>query len=197
MGGAGRIPSAKHGHVQQFVICDDCGGSGRVKLDSKDFRQRTKPCPMGCGPTPERPNEKRGEVNGTTCFRCRGEGTVIIIDEKVNPAFIRSTFMEPCDPVSERIDRLVCELRQRPKTLGYYFVVWMEFCDARGGTQDHKAQRLHLTYSSFKKRLERALDWVGLAIDDRRPANLIPFPYRQEPETNVISLPCRLQKITA
>lgn len=187
-GGAGRLTGGRHGHAQQWVICEECGGTGRVKLDDKAITVRTLPCPAGC---------KNGELNGTTCFRCRGAGTVTLSREKVNPAFIRSTFVEVCDPASERIDRLVCELRQRAKTLSYYFVIWMEYCDQRGGTHEAKAERMFLTCAAYEKRLERGLEWVAQARKDNRPLNIIPFPYKHEPETNVIPLMYGPQKTTA
>jgi len=97
---------------------------------------------------------------------------------QVNPAFIRSTYIAPDDPVSERIDRLVCELRQRDELLGYYFVVYMEYCDGRGGTKAMKAERLGITCASFEKRLQRAIEWFGQSLADSRTPRQIPFPYR-------------------
>lgn len=179
-GGAGRVPGGKHGNAQQYVICEECGGAGRVKLDDKAAIPRIFPCPAGCGPREGRRQEKSGELNGKTCFRCRGAGVVTITQEKVNPAFIRSTYIEPSDPVSERIDRLVCELRQRQKTLSYYFVVWMEYCDDRGGTQEMKSARVHLTHTAYRLRLMRALSWIDDAMRDPRPINVISFPYKHD-----------------
>jgi hypothetical protein len=196
-GGAGRMPVGRHGNAQQFIICEECGGTGRVKLDDKATISRVLPCPAECGPRDDRRDEKYGEINGKTCIRCRGAGTVTISHVKVNPAFIRSTYIEPCDPVGERIDRLVCELRQRPKTQSYYLVIWYEYCDARGGTHETKARRIFLTCSAFEKRLERGMEWIMAARTDVRSINLIPFPYKSEPINKVVSLPYRLDKITA
>lgn len=115
-----------------------------------------------------------------TCFRCRGAGEIDVNQDRVNPAFIKSTRIDLCDPVSERIDRLVCELRQRPKTLGYYFVLKQEYCDPRGGTQEMRAGRMCLTAGAYCMRLQRALDWIEAALADRRSFAVIPFPYRRE-----------------
>lgn len=179
-GGAGRMPGTRHGHAQQMIICEECGGTGRVKLDATAPKVRILPCPAGCGPAPDRRKERTGEMHGKTCFRCRGVGSVTITQDKVNPAFIRSTYIQPNDSVSERIDRLVCELRQRQNTLSFYLVVWMEYCDSRGGTQDTKAIRVHLTHQAYRHRLMRALAWIEDAMMDSRPYNVISFPYKPE-----------------
>jgi len=148
--------------------CEPCGGSGRVQLAAKAARPITLLCPH-C---------QRGEVEGRTCIHCRGSGVRTIIENKVNPAHIRSTYLAPDDPVSQRIDRLVCELRRRDVLLGYYFVVWAEYCDSRGGTQAIKAQRLLLTPKCYESRLFRAVAWIGAALPDRRPCDVIPWPYK-------------------
>ena len=121
---------------------------------------------------------EQGEVNGRTCVICRGSGQRTVVEHKINPAHIRSTFRIPDDPLSQRIDRLVCELRRRHQLLGYWFVVDMEYCDNRGGTQALKAQRLLLQPDCYESRLRRAVTWIGDSARDRRPCDAIPFPYK-------------------
>lgn len=149
-------------------VCETCFGKGSVNMDPGAHKVRVTPCTQ-C---------ERGEINGRTCIVCRGSGYRTVVDIKVNPAHIRSTYQTPDDPISQRIDRLVCEMRQRKALLGYHFVVWAEYCDARGGTQAIKAQRLLLTPKCYESRLYRAVTWVGAAVKDRRPCTVIPFPYK-------------------
>jgi hypothetical protein len=130
-------------------------------------------CPNGC---------RKGEIAGRTCHRCKGRGVVVRYDHEVNPAFIGSTYVEPSDPVCERLDRLVCEIRQRDELLGYWFVIHAEFIDQRTGDQAMRAQRMGIIYGTYKSRLSRALEWLGLALQDRREAKMIPFPYKRADE---------------
>ena len=174
--GRGRASGARIARKQSHVICPDCGGTGRVKLEDKTSAPRVRSCPGGCGKN----GDKQGEINGRTCHRCRGAGSIIETKVKVNPAFILPTRYGTGDPTSERIDRLVCELRQRDATLSYYFVIWAEYCDGCGGTHQMKAQRLFLTCACFEKRLERAFSWIESAMPDLRQCRVIPFPYRKE-----------------
>ena len=110
--GKGRAPGALIGRKGTFIACPTCGGSGRVKLDATDHRVRTSDCQQ-CHV--QRPGEKQGrstgEINGRTCIHCRGTGQIVHETDKVNPAFITSTYREPDHPTYQRIDRLVCELR--------------------------------------------------------------------------------------
>lgn len=150
------------------AVCPTCYGSGHVMLSPTSHKVHITVCAR-C---------ENGEISGRTCVSCRGSGYRTMIENKVNPAHIRSTYQTPDDPISQRIDRLVCELRQRQILLGYYFVVHAEYCDARGGTQAIKAQRLLLTADCYESRLRRAVTWVGAAVRDRRPCDVIPFPYK-------------------
>lgn len=153
--------------------CGTCYGAGSVDLLPGTDRVRNTPC-LHC----QVKGKSLGEINGRTCVVCRGSGVRTVVENKVNPAHIRSTYQSPDDPISQRIDRLVCELRQREVLLGYFFVVWAEYCDARGGTEASRAQRLLLTPPCYRKRLQRAVEWIGAAVQDRRPCEAIPFPYR-------------------
>lgn len=171
--GKGRAAGALIGRKGTFIACPTCGGSGRVKLDTTDHQVRTRRCPH-CHVPPER--DSRGEINGRTCIHCRGTGVRVTETDKVNPAFITSTYVEPDHPTYERIDRLVCEFRRRPELEGYWYVVNAEYCDHRGGTQAIKAQRMLITPDSYRKRLQRALEWVGAGLADPRACTEIPFP---------------------
>lgn len=163
-----RCPACAGSGKRGRLDCPTCEGAGKVRLEEGTHRMRITDCPH-C---------ERGEHAGRTCLHCRGSGKRVVIEHKVNPAHIRSTYLAPDDPLSQRIDRLVCELRRREELLGYYFVVWAEYCDSRGGTQAIKAQRIFITPDCYRKRLERAVDWVGLAVADKRPCDVLPFPYK-------------------
>lgn len=163
-----RCPSCGGTGKRAKQVCTTCYGDGRVLMLPSTQHIHTTPC-THC---------ERGEVKGRTCVVCRGSGFRTTVENLINPANIRSTYQSPDDPVSQRIDRLVCELKQRDVLLGYYFVVWAEYCDARGGTQASKAQRLLLTPDCYESRLRRAVAWIGKAIPDRRSCEVIPFPYK-------------------
>ena len=163
-----RCPSCGGTGKRAKQVCTTCYGDGHVLLLPSTHQIHTTPC-THC---------ECGEVKGRTCVVCRGSGIRTTVETLVNPANIRSTYQSPDDPVSQRIDRLVCELRLRPVLLGYFFVVWMEYCDARGGTQASKAQRLLLTPDCYESRLRRAIAWIGKSVQDRRSCDAIPFPYK-------------------
>ncbi|MCK7495164.1 MAG: hypothetical protein MZW92_31775 [Comamonadaceae bacterium] len=131
-----------------------------VKLKPESERQlrlRCKPC------------GGQGEVVGKTCLHCRGQGYRWKSTVKVNPAYIGSTYREPSDPVSERIDRLVSELKRRNghALLGYYLVIYAEYCDSRPGTQEAKALRMGISAENYRKRLQRGLEWIEKCLDDQ------------------------------
>ena len=170
--GKGRAPGALIGSKSTFIPCPTCGGSGRVKLDATDHQVRTRHCPH-CRVK----GRSHGEINGRTCIHCRGTGVLVHETDKVNPAFITSTYREPDHPTYQRIDRLVCELKQRHELQGYWFVIDAEYCDHRGGTQAIKAQRLWITPGNYRLRLHRAMEWIEAGLADKRACTEIPFPY--------------------
>ncbi len=179
--GKGRASGALIGRKGTFIACPTCGGNGRVKLDASDYKIRTRPCPHCFVKTCEGDKGRStGEVNGRTCIQCGGSGVLVRETDKVNPAFITSTYCEPDHPTYQRIDRLVCELKRRDVLLGYFFVVDAEYCDRRGGTQTIKAERLGIGFDSYRKRLQRALEWIDASVPDRRECFKIPFPWRPE-----------------
>ena len=161
-------------HLAGYPACPTCSGTGRVKLKPEAERHnriRCKPC------------GGKGEIEGRTCMHCRGQGYKWKSTVKVNPAYISSTYREPDDAQSERIDRLVCELRRRHALLGYWYVIDAEYLDRRQGTQEMKALRLGIQAENYRKRLQRALEWIDLALEDRRPVWALPFPLKaQRPE---------------
>jgi hypothetical protein len=171
--GAGRAPGAMIGHKARWIPCPTCGGRGRALLAVSHRKVRTRNCPNCTG----RKDSTPGEIKGRTCIRCRGAAKVVDIQDKANPAFIHSTYREPDNPTLQRLDRLCCELRQRDTLLGYWFVINQEYFDHRGGTQEIKAGRLGIGYDNYRKRLQRALEWIDAARHDRRACREIPFPY--------------------
>jgi hypothetical protein len=179
--GGGTVPGTVYGLGAAQVACQTCNGRGYVKLDANDRSVSHQPCPhceiiVKSGTRPYR--ESTGEINGRTCFHCRGSGVLTQVIDLANPATIRSTYREPDSPVYQRIDRLVCELRQRDELLGYWFVVHQEYCDHRGGTQEKKSLRLGIGIACYQKRLQRAIEWIDAALADPRDVREIPFPWR-------------------
>jgi hypothetical protein len=176
-GGGRRKPSG-------FPACPTCSDTGRVKLKPEPERLQRLRC-KPCG--------GHGEVAGKTCLHCRGQGYRWKSTVKVNPAYIGSTYREPSDPVSERIDRLVSELKRRNghALLGYYLVIYAEYCDSRPGTQEAKALRMGISAENYRKRLQRALEWIEKCLDDRRECWTIPFPWKpaQKIMLEVVSIP--------
>lgn len=179
--GKGCAPGAIIGRKGTFIQCPTCGGSGRCQLDALDHQVRTRRCPH-CRVRDAITGDavSRGEINGRTCIHCRGTGQIVRETDKVNPAFITSTYREPDHPTFQRIDRLVCEFKRRDYLLGYWFVVNAEYCDERGGTQAIRAERIGISYASYCKRLQRALEWVEAGLSDTRECWKIPFPWCQD-----------------
>jgi hypothetical protein len=174
--GHGRAPGAIIGHKASWISCPTCSGTGRAKLHINHHRVRNRRCPVCM----DKQGNSHGEVNGHTCFRCRGSGRLEEVFDKANPAFIHSTYLEPDNPSLQRVDRLVCELRRRDVLKGYWYVVHAEYCDHRGGTQEIKAGRLGISHGSYRKRLQRALEWIDACLQDRRQdCRQIAFPYTQ------------------
>lgn len=174
--GKGRAAGALIGRKGTFIPCPTCGGTGRVKLDATDHHVIPMRCP-NC--YVQRSGEKKGrsmgEVNGRTCIHCRGTGQIVRETDKVNPAFITSTYCEPDHPTYQRIDRLVCELKQRDHLLSFYFVVDAEYCDRRGGTQAMKAERLGMSVARYVAMLDRALDMIQYGLSTENPVHEVEF----------------------
>ncbi len=173
--GIGRLALGRQRGVEQYAICSNCGGAGKIRLEKPRSFVRVRICPR-CRPM--KAGDVAGEIGGRTCHRCRGSGKIIVDLTQVNPAFIHSTYLQPDNLVAQRIDRLVCELRQRDVLLGYWLVIHAEYCDIRGGTQVDKADRVGIAYENYKKRLTRALEWIEAAFDDTRPVHAIPWPWK-------------------
>jgi len=156
--GRGKVKGGKIGVAFQSVICPTCGGRGKVAMKARDIFVRVKNCPdCNYGPkcTP-------GEINGKTCIRCRGVGKVRTVRAKANPAFIPSTRPRSeygDDPMSQRIDWLICtELTENQQVI----LIW-EY--TRNGTQAEKADKLEITWDSYRKRVERAMTALEGAMD--------------------------------
>lgn len=90
------------------------------------------------------------------CVLCEGSGKIDLDPKsgKINPAFIHTTHRSPDDETSEKIDRIMCRLKNRQKTFGYYLILLQEY--TRIGTQKIKAERVNLSYGAYKTKLSRA-----------------------------------------
>ncbi len=162
--------------TRQHSVCPKCDGTGRVRLDPHPPRTRTIPCPApGCRYTKD--GSQIGEIGNRTCHRCYGAGEIVVVEQQINPAFIPSTWREPDDRITQRIDRLVAELRRRDKLLGYYYVVRAEYRDARAGDQRVRAERMHISHENYRLRLFRVLTWIEYGLDCMEiPAENLRFP---------------------
>ncbi len=93
------------------------------------------------------------------CPTCKGEGKIQFDKtdpEKANPACIRSTYRGHEDPTMIVVDRLVCELRQNPKTQKHHHVLWMEYVSHKHQTQEWKAVKMGLKHGYYRKLLHEA-----------------------------------------
>ena len=101
------------------------------------------------------------------CPNCAGNGKIKALStkRKINPAFIPSTHREVDDPMSEHIDRIVSGFRGKQDK--YFWVIIHEYCTS--GTQEQKARRLNISYVNYKKRLQRAVEFIeeGLTVKKR------------------------------
>lgn len=99
------------------------------------------------------------------CPVCDGSGKIQLEtnNKRINPAFIRSTFYKSGDDkTSEQIDRIICQMRNTPKLLGFYFVLIQEY--TRIGRQSDKADRLNLSHGNYRWRLNRAHKLVAVGL---------------------------------
>ena len=108
----------------------------------------------------------RGRID---CPVCAGEGKVKADPRglKVNPALIRSTapYYSPMDnPLFVRIDGAVSAFRLDDKRRSLFFVVWYEY--TRNGTQQTKADRLHISQGYYSKLLDQALTEIDLQLEE-------------------------------
>lgn len=143
------------GETRIYPVCPTCSGSGRVSLKPSTMRRVTKKCPVCAS----------GEAINGTCHRCNGTKRVTNVDYKVNPAFINSTYQGSDDPISEIIDRLVCELRH--KNQSQFFVVTKEYCRGMNKTQEDLASEMNLTAVAYRKILQRAHEWIDMMLQEK------------------------------
>lgn len=129
----------------------------------RDERRRETLAGLGYGKTmigkclDDMPTTKCNLCRGRNenCERCSGTGIVQMDPTgKICPAFIASTHCTPDDEMSERIDRIMCALRAKQKTLGYYLILLQEY--TRVGTQKIKSERIRLSWGAYKTKLSRA-----------------------------------------
>lgn len=90
------------------------------------------------------------------CEICFGEGKVKLDPggNKINPAFVPSTYRQPDDPQSQAVDRLMCELRMSDKTKKYFFVLWSEYVKPLG-TQEVKATKMSISHAYYRYLLHK------------------------------------------
>jgi hypothetical protein len=115
------------------------------------------------------------------CPTCKGEGRVLLDKtdpEKINPAYIRSTYRGQEDQTMVVVDRLVCELRQSPKTEKHYYVLWSEYVSHKYETQEWKAGKLGIKHGYYRKLLhethamiERGLQDSGIYLETAHQAS--------------------------
>lgn len=106
------------------------------------------------------------------CPTCNGEGKVELDKSdptKANPAHIRSTYRGHEDEAMIAVDRLVCDLRQNPKTQKHHAVLWFEYVSHKYETQDWKANRMGLKPGYYRKLLHDAHAFVESGL---RASNL-------------------------
>lgn len=164
--GRKRVEGWKVGSDATWVDpCPACSGEGHIRADlGVDRYVRTVDCTQCLDTATGRPV---GEVNGRTCFRCRGAKRYTIVREKVNPAGIRATrhhgANQDDDPVSAQIDRLVAGWRVSDHTVWLYEVVMMEYSE--NGTQAAKARSMWVSTSFYEKKLKDAHGRVSVLVD--------------------------------
>lgn len=115
----------------------------------------------------------KGKAYGGDCPTCSGSGKIKADPDvgKVNPAFLKSTRSaqhQPDNPICERIDRLVCQMKRLefegkmfpPRA---YYAFMQEFC-----RQDYRRiqwmQRQNISQDEHDYLVESALDFVGAGL---------------------------------
>ena len=110
----------------------------------------------------------KGKRDGDTCPQCSGLGRIKLDPSstrlKINPAFIVSTHLPEDNPLFYVVDRAVAGLpKQQYKAVMSEYVWHISEPDQR-----RRAKRLRLSYSNFKKSLERGRGTVEQHLKDNR-----------------------------
>lgn len=112
----------------------------------------------------------RRRAYGGDCPTCSGSGKIKSDPDvgKINPAFLKSTRItgyQPDNPVCERIDRLVCEMKRlefegKMYPARAYYAFMQEFC-----RQDHRRtqwmQRFNIMQNEFEYLVNQSLTFIG------------------------------------
>lgn len=143
--------------------CPDCKGTGRLLLKlTATQRAVTRVCPI-C--------EGSKKFAGDHCYRCKGAGTVQVIQLKVNPAGIRGTRFSVGAGVGDGqsliLDDLITGWCERDQTFWMNRVVIREYF--WNGTQEVKAQQLRVSVSFFKKTLRDAYCSIDEVLFKKMP----------------------------
>lgn len=136
--------------------CILCDGSGRI---SGELRSEMKPLTIECDMCDrDKWGYPSGEINGRTCFKCRGGKARLLIAQKINPAGIKSTKMVGSigftDHVFEAIESTVREWGKANETRMYRKVVLREYF--YNGTQEMKADALRISRTFYIRKLREA-----------------------------------------
>lgn len=173
VGGSGNLLGRLQGGKRQKV-CPICEGKKRVPVPGQLIKRRCPTCD-GVGTVPEDlqaiermrfvpcdgcmvNGKPTGEVDGRTCFTCRGSGERLEAELYVHPAMIPGTRIygkQDPDPVSALINRTVVHWKHANVTYWWHRVV-MEYYDPDGRTQEQKAARMGVSSSWFSKNLKQA-----------------------------------------
>lgn len=179
----GRAQSYTHG-----VKCPTCDGDGWSLFPDKNKNMRRVICPQCRGACKilfkpiEKPGTRRcefcdtdtagratGEVNGRTCWRCRGTGRAEhqTASDKIVPAFIRADgARHDPDTISPIVDRLVCALPGIQ-----YEIVLEEY--KYGGRREDKCRRVNvtratsLTVEDYQSLLDSSLSMIEKGLNGK------------------------------
>lgn len=159
--GHDKIPGHTIGSTMPFVKCPRCI-DGKIKVNPDSGYRRIVECQRCKNP---KTGKGRGEINGRTCSDCRGSGKRILVNLKVNPAFINST--KPAghgagsfiDKTSIKVDLIVLHLMTRRQQE----VIALQYLHK--GKQKEKAERLNITPARFCQIKARAHEVVATYLD--------------------------------
>jgi hypothetical protein len=120
--------------------CPRCHGKGRLKISLDSVvKSRPETCPI-CKNIRAK-GKSYTEFAGKECFRCHGEGLIVIENLHVNPAAIRSTRHDGgkfvSDATSELIEATWCQWGEFDETHWHNKIVFREYFWV--GTQEMKA----------------------------------------------------------
>lgn len=164
--GTGQVPGYRVGSALAFVKCQRSGCShGRIKADLQDDRPgHLVPCPHCI-----RDERSTGEIDGRTCFHCRGSGTVMTRGVcRINNALIQGTKASARagagvvigDELEHRIDLVICH--DMPERLSEVIVAAYYYPAIPNWRH---AKRLHLTPMQFSRIRARAETYIAERID--------------------------------